>query len=81
MDRIQKVGIDLDNTVADFLATATPLMKEHYGLEPDFNKSVYKIEEIFGIDPKNRPPGMLRDLLEGGRLFITYLPWRKGSDS
>ena len=78
MNRIQRVGIDLDNTVADFLTVATPLIKEHYGLEPDFNRSVYKIEEVFGIDPKKRPPGMLRDLLEGGRLFRNLPPLEEG---
>jgi 5'(3')-deoxyribonucleotidase len=78
MKKTQKIGIDLDNTVADFLAVATPLLKKHYGLEPDFNRLAYKIEEIFGIDPKNRPPGMLRNLLEGDRLFRNLPPLEEG---
>ena len=71
--RILKIGIDLDNTVADFFTIAAPLIKEHYGLEPDFSKPVYRIEEVFGINPDKRPPGMIRDLLEKGNLF-RHLP-------
>ena len=72
-NQIQKIGIDLDNTVADFFTVATPLIKEHYGLEPDFSKPVYRIEEVFGITPDKRPPGMIKDLLEKRNLF-RYLP-------
>ena len=72
-NQIQKIGIDLDNTVADFFTVATPLIKEYYGLEPDFSKPVYRIEEAFGINPDKRPAGMIKDLLEKKNLF-RHLP-------
>jgi 5'(3')-deoxyribonucleotidase len=78
--KIQRVGIDLDNTIADFLATAIPLLKERYGLVADFSRPVKRIEEIFGIDPKNRPPGMLRDLFEGANLFRDLPLLEEGSE-
>jgi len=67
--KIQRIGIDIDNTIADFMAVATPLLKEHFNLEPDFSKPVYRIEEVFGIDPKARPPGLKEMLYEGLNLF------------
>ncbi len=67
--KIQRIGIDLDNTVADFMATAVPLIKKHYGLEPDFSKPVYSIEEVFGINPITRPPGFKKLLYEELHLF------------
>lgn len=67
--KIQRVGIDLDNTVADFLTTAIPLLKEHYGLEPDFNKVVYKIEEVFGLTQETRLSDIQETLYEGLHLF------------
>lgn len=75
---ILKVGIDLDNTVADFMSTATPLFKEYYGLEPDFTRPVYAIEEIFGISPHNRPPRMVETLFEGKHLFRELPPLGEG---
>ena len=71
--RILKIGIDLDNTVADFFTVAAPLIKDYYGLEPDFKRPVYSIEEAFGIHPDHRPPGMTKDLLEKRNLF-RHLP-------
>ena len=68
--KIQRVGIDIDNTVADFMSVATPLLKEHFNLEPDFSKPVYAIEEVFGINPKARPPGLRETLYEGLNLFL-----------
>jgi len=67
--RIRRVGIDIDNTIADFMSVAVPLMKEHYNLEPDFNKPVCSIEEIFGINPQSRPPGLRELLYEELHLF------------
>ena len=67
--KIQRIGIDLDNTVADFMTGAIPLIKEHYGLEPDFSKPVFRIEEVFGMTPETRPPLFRETLYEGLRLF------------
>lgn len=67
--QIRRVGIDIDNTIADFMSAAVPLLKEHYGLDPDFNKTVCSIEEIFGINPKARPPGLREFLYEELHLF------------
>lgn len=67
--RIRRVGIDLDNTIADFMSVAVPLMKEHYDLDPDFTKPVCSIEEIFGINPKSRPAGLREFLYEELHLF------------
>ncbi len=67
--KIQRVGIDIDNTIADFMSVAIPLLKEHYNLEPDFSKPVYKVEEVFGINPKARPAGLTELLYEGLNLF------------
>lgn len=78
MNRILKVGIDLDNTVADFMATAAPLIKERYGLEPDFSRPVNTIENAFGISPHNRPSGLLEDIMEGKHLFRNLAPLDDG---
>ena len=51
------------------MAAAIPLLKEHYNLDPDFSKSVYRIEEVFGINPKARPEGLRELLYEGLNLF------------
>ena len=67
--KIQKVGIDLDNTVVDFMAGAIPLIKKHYGLEPDFSKPVNRIEEVFGMTPETRPAGLREFLYEELNLF------------
>ena len=71
--KIQRVGIDLDGTVADFLTPAIPLLKEHYGLEPDFTKPAYRIEEVFGLTKETRPEGMREFLIEELHLF-RHLP-------
>jgi len=57
-----KIGIDLDGTVADYLKSAIPFIKEMYGAEPDFSKPAYSIEEVFGFTSETRPKDM-RDRL------------------
>jgi len=52
------------------MAVATPLLKEHFNLEPDFSKPVYTIEEAFGINPKARPAGLREIVYEGLNLFL-----------
>ncbi len=66
---ISRVGIDLDGTVADYMLGVTPLLKEHYGLEPDFSINAYRIEEVFGLTRETRPPGMREKLYEELHLF------------
>ena len=67
--KIKRVGIDLDNTVADYLSAAAPLLKEHYGLVPDFTIPTHKIEDVFGITSETRPPDMRKKLYEDLHLF------------
>ena len=69
MRKISRVGIDLDGVVADYLQGVIPLMKEYYGLDPDFNRTAYSIEELFGITSENRPQGMRKVLYEELHLF------------
>jgi len=69
MNQIKRVGIDLDGTVADYLKGAIPLLKQHYGLEPDMNIAAYTIEEVFGLTPETRPDGMREFLYEELHLF------------
>ena len=68
-----RVGIDLDGTVADYMAGAIPLLKEYYGREPDLTKSVYSLEEVFGYTKETRPEGMRELLYEELHLF-RHLP-------
>ena len=70
---MKRVGIDLDSTVADYLHGAIPLLKEHYGLEPDYSKPSYTIEEVFGLTEQTRPPNMREHLYEDLHLF-RHLP-------
>lgn len=65
----KRIGIDLDGTVADYMAGAIPLLKEHYGLEPDWSKQAYRIEEVFGLTSETRPPNMREHLYEELHLF------------
>ncbi len=65
----KRIGIDLDGTVADYMAGAIPLLKEHYGLEPDWNIQAYRIEEVFGLTNETRPPNMREHLYEELHLF------------
>jgi len=65
----KRIGIDLDGTVADYMAGAIPLLKEHYGLEPDWDKEAYRIEEVFGLTKETRPPNMREHLYEKLHLF------------
>lgn len=70
---MKRVGIDLDGTVADYLHGAVPLLKKHYGLEPDFTKPSYTIEEVFGLTEETIPPNMREHLYEDLHLF-RHLP-------
>lgn len=86
----KRIGIDLDGTVADYMARAIPLLKEHYGLEPDCNIQAYTIEEVFGLTKETMPPNMRKHLYEELHLFrdlpkkepdielLTHLLKRKG---
>ena len=65
----KRIGIDLDGTVADYMAGAVPLLQEHYGLTPDWSKAANRIEGVFGITKETRPPGMKETLYEGLHLF------------
>jgi len=65
----KRIGIDLDGTVADYMAGAIPLLKEHYGLEPDWSTNAYRIEEVFGLTKETRPVGMRENLYEKLHLF------------
>jgi 5'(3')-deoxyribonucleotidase len=75
--RIKRVGIDLDGTVADYMAGAIPMLKEHYGLEPTLNTKAYHIEEVFGLTAETRPKGMHELLYEEKHLF-RHLPAIEG---
>ena len=65
----KRIGIDLDGTVADYITGVAPLLKEHYGLVPDWNVEAYRIEEVFGLTPETRPPKMREHLYEDLHLF------------
>jgi len=71
--KIQRVGIDIDGTVADYLKGVAPLLKKTYGLEPNLNVPAYRIEEVFGLTPETRPPDMRKRLYEDAHLF-KHLP-------
>lgn len=71
MKKIQRVGLDLDGTVANYMAGAIPLLKEHYGLEPNYDVPAYRIEEVFGLTKETRPPNMRERLYEDLHLFRT----------
>lgn len=66
---IKRIGIDLDNTVADYMKGAIPLLKEYYNLEPDYSIQAYQIEEVFGLTKETRPPNMRKQLYEDLHLF------------
>ncbi len=70
---MKRVGIDLDGTVAHYLHGAIPLLKEHYGLEPDYDKVAYSIDEVFGLTDETRPPNLRKHLYEDLHLF-RHLP-------
>ncbi len=73
MSTTKRVGIDLDGTVADYMAGAIPLLQEHYGLVPDFTKPAYTVEGVFGLTDETRPKGMRKFLYEELHLF-RHLP-------
>jgi len=64
-----KIGIDLDGTVANFLKTAIPFVKEMYGLDPDFSKPAYRIEDVFGWTRETRPDDIKERLYVEKRIF------------
>ena len=66
---IQRIGIDLDNTVADYMRGAIPLMREHYNLVPDYTLQATTVEEVFGLTKGTRPPNMRQHLYEDLHLF------------
>lgn len=65
----KRIGIDLDGTVADYMAGAIPLLKEHYGLEPDWSRDAYRIEEVFGLTEETSPPNFREHLYQELHLF------------
>ncbi len=71
MKRIQRVGIDIDGTVANFMAGAIPLFAEAYGIEPinALAEKAYGIEAVFGLDENTRPKGMKKHLYDELHLF------------
>lgn len=71
---MQRVGLDIDGTLADYMGAAIPLLKEMYGLEPDYNVQAYRIEEVFGLTQETRPPDMRKRLYEDQHLFLKLLP-------
>ncbi len=73
---MKRVGIDIDGTVANYLQGAAPLLKEHYGLEPDFSQPAYTIDELFGLTEETRPRGLQKHLYENLHLF-RHLPTRE----
>lgn len=66
---MRRIGIDLDGTVADYMAGAIPALKRHYGLEPNFAVEAYTIEEVFGLTTETRPPNMRQTLYIEDNLF------------
>lgn len=71
---MRRIGIDLDGTVADYMAGAVPALKEHYGLEPNFAVKAYTIEEVFGLTTETRPPNMRQTLYIEDNLFAKLPP-------
>jgi len=69
----KRIGIDLDGTVADYMAGAIPLLKKHYGIEPCWDIKAYRIEDVFGWPPETRPANMRKCLYEDLHLF-RHLP-------
>ena len=76
---MKRIGIDCDGCVADYMAGAIPVLKEHYGLEPDYNVEAYTIEEVFGLTRENRPPNMRQTLYIEGNLFAKLPPLEEGN--
>jgi len=72
--KIRRVGLDIDGTLADYMGTAVPLLKEMYDLEPDYSVQAYHLEEVFGLTKETRPPNMRERLYEDQHLFLKLLP-------
>ena len=66
---MKRIGIDCDGCVADYMAGAIPVLKEKYGLEPDYKVEAYTIEEVFGLTQETRPPDMRQTLYIEDNLF------------
>jgi len=75
--KIQRVGVDLDGTLVDYIHGVAPLLKEHYGLEPDYSKPVMRIEEVFGLTRETRPPGLREHLYDELHAFRHLPPFEK----
>lgn len=69
----KRIGIDLDNTVADFIKGAAPLIQEMFGLVPNMERPAYSIEEVFGVNKETRPERFRERLYFERRLF-RHLP-------
>jgi uncharacterized HAD superfamily protein len=76
---LRRIGIDCDGCVADYMAGAIPALKEHYGLEPDYEVEAYTIEEVFGLTKENRPPNMRQTLYIEDNLFAKLPPLEEGN--
>lgn len=70
---IKRVGIDLDQTVADFLAAAIPIMEETYGLKPDPTVRSKYLREVFGFSSDSGPVNWKKYLYEERNIF-RHLP-------
>jgi len=76
---LKRIGIDCDGCVADYMAGAIPALKEHYGLEPNYEVKAYTIEEVFGLTRDNRPPNMRQTLYIEDNLFAKLPPLEAGN--
>jgi 5'(3')-deoxyribonucleotidase len=74
---VKRIAIDLDNTIADYMAVAVPILRERYGLGPSYDRKINKIEEIFGLTPATRPAGMQEKIYIKGHLFRRLPPLEK----
>jgi len=65
---MKRIGIDIDGTVADYIATAAPLIEETYGLTYNPNLKCGRLEELFGIN-REQLKDLKNTLYVGQRLF------------
>lgn len=66
----KRIGIDLDGTVANFVAGILPLLKEYYGLEPSCEDiKTNRVDEILDITPEMWFPKMRKHLYKDLHLF------------
>lgn len=71
---MKRIGIDCDGVVADYMAGASPLLQERYGLTPDLETEAYSIEEIFGLTADNWQYNIRQDLYLDQHLFANLPP-------